>query len=160
MDFSVEKAKSVLDSGIAEAQELIRDPSKVDYLLIQLENRLREIPAVGETLSDLPLMISMVKGYITREYTQVSPKVIATIVAAILYMVKKKDIIPDNIPMIGIADDLAVLALALKISEPELEAFRAFRDGRRQAGEEAETAEAAVTAETPESAEAEETAEA
>ena len=160
MDFSVEKAKSVLDSGIAEAQELIRDPSKVDDLLIQLENRLREIPAVGETLSDLPLMISMVKGYITREYTQVSPKVIATIVAAILYMVKKKDIIPDNIPMIGIADDLAVLALALKISEPELEAFRAFRDGRRQAGEEAENAEAAVTAETPETAEAEETAEA
>ena len=132
MDITLDKAKALLDSGIAEAQELIREPSRVDDVLIQLENRLKEVPAIGETLSDLPLMISMVKGYITKEYSEVSPKVIATLVAAFLYLIKKKDIIPDKIPVIGIADDLAVLGLALKLSEPELEAFKAFREGRRQ----------------------------
>ena len=132
MDFSLDKAKALLDSGIAEAQELIREPSKVDDVLIQLEDKLKEVPAIGETLSDLPLMISMVKGYITKEYNEVSPKVIATMVAAFLYLIKKKDIISDKIPVIGMADDLAVLGLALKLSEPELEAFRAFRNGKRQ----------------------------
>lgn len=131
MDMSLEKAKSLLDNGIAEAQELISEPSKVDDLLLQLEQKLGEVPAVGETLSDLPVMIAMVKGYITKQYTEVSPKVIATIVAAFLYMIKKKDIIPDNIPVVGLVDDLAVLGLALKLSEPELEAFKAFRDGKR-----------------------------
>ncbi len=131
MDISLEKAKTLLDSGIAEAQELIKEPSKVDDVLIQLEDKLRDVPAIGDTLSDLPLMISMVKGYITKEYSEVSPKVIATMLAAFLYLVKKKDIIPDNIPVIGIADDLAVLGLALKLSGPELEAFRAFRDGKQ-----------------------------
>ena len=135
MAVSIDRAKSLLENGIAEAQELIREPSKIDELLAQLEDRLRDVPAVGETLSDLPLMISMIKGYITKEYSEVSPKVIATMVAAILYMVKKKDIIPDNIPVVGIADDLAVLGLALKLSEPELEAFRAFRDGKKEAPE-------------------------
>ena len=136
MDMSLEKAKSLLDNGIAEAQELISEPSKVDDLLLQLEQKLGEVPAVGETLSDLPVMIAMVKGYITKQYTEVSPKVIATIVAAFLYMIKKKDIIPDNIPVVGLVDDLAVLGLALKLSEPELEAFKAFRDGKRaQEGE-------------------------
>lgn len=96
-----------------------------------MENKLQEVPAIGETLSDLPLMISMVKGYITKEYTEVSPKVIATMVGAFLYLVKKKDIIPDNIPIIGIADDLGVLGLALKMCEPELAAFKAFRDEKR-----------------------------
>ena len=86
------------------------------------------MPAIGETLSDLPLMVSMIKGYITKEYTEVSPKVIATMVADILYLVKRKDIIPEKIPVIGIADDLAVLGLALKLLEPELAAFRAYRD--------------------------------
>ena len=62
MDITLDKAKALLDSGIAEAQELIREPSRVDDVLIQLENRLKEVPAIGETLSDLPLMISMVKG--------------------------------------------------------------------------------------------------
>ena len=132
MDMSMEKAKALLDNGIAEAQQLISEPSKVDDLLLQLEQKLGEVPAIGETLSDLPAMIAMVKGYITKEYTQVSPKVIATIVAAFLYMIKKKDILPDNIPVVGLVDDLAVLGLALKLSEPELNAFKEFRDGKRK----------------------------
>ena len=131
MDISIDKAKALLDKGIAEAQGLINDPSRVDELLEQLENKLREVPAIGETLSDLPVMISMVKGYITREYSEVSPKVIAILVGAFVYLVRKKDIIPDNIPVIGIADDLAVLGLALNLCGPELAAYREFRDGKK-----------------------------
>ena len=144
MDISIDKAKALLDKGIAEAQGLIQDPSKIDDLLAQLEDKLREVPAVGETLSDLPLMISMVKGYITREYAEVSPKVIAILVGAFLYLVRKKDIIPDNIPVIGIADDLAVLGLALNLCKPELAAFKEFRDGKKPA----EAADAAMAEKT------------
>ena len=133
MEISLEKAKGLLDRGIAEAQELIQDPSKVDDLLVQLEDKLRDVPALGETLSDLPLMVSMVKGYITREYSQVSPKVIAVLVGAFLYLVRKKDIIPDSIPVVGIVDDLAVVGLALNLCKPELDAFKAFRDGEKPA---------------------------
>ncbi len=137
MDMSMDKVRSLLDRGIAEAQELIKDPSQIDGLLVQLENKLKEVPAIGETLSDLPAMIAMVKGYVTREYSNVSPKVIAVLVGAFIYLVKKKDIIPDNIPVVGIADDLAVLGLALNLCKTELEAFREFRDAKKP--EEAET---------------------
>ena len=133
MEFSIEAAKGLLDKGIAEAQGLIEDPSRIDDLLVQLENKLKEVPAIGETLSDLPVMIAMVKGYVTREYSEVSPKVIAVLVGAFIYLVKKKDIVPDNIPVIGIADDLAVLGLALTLCKPELAAFKEFRDGKEPA---------------------------
>ena len=129
MDFSLDKAKELLDGGLAEAQELIQEPAKVDELLVQLEEKLKEVPAVGDTLADVPLMIAMVKGYITRTYSSVSPKVIASLVAAFLYLVKRRDLVPDNIPVVGLADDVAVLALAMKLSEPELAAFKAWRDG-------------------------------
>jgi len=138
MDISMDKAKALLDRGIAEAQEFIKDPSKIDDILVQLENKLREVPAIGEHLSDLPLMVSMVKGYVTREYSAVSPKVIAVLVGSFIYLVKKKDIIPDNIPVVGIADDLAVLGLALNLCKPELQAFKAFRDGEKADSGEAE----------------------
>ena len=127
MAISIDKAKSLLEGGISEAQELIKNPSKVDDLLVQLENMLKEVPAVGETLADLPLMIAMIKGYITKQYSEVSPKVIATMVAAILYLVKRKDIIPDNIPVVGYVDDLAVFAAAFMINEPELQAYTQWR---------------------------------
>lgn len=154
MDISMEKAKSLLEKCIAETQGLIQDPSKVDDLLKQLEDKLREVPKIGETLSDLPLMISMVKGYITREYSEVSPKVIGVLLGAFLYLVRKKDVIPDNVPIIGIADDLAVLGLALKLCEPELQAFKEFRDGKKPE-EEANAEEDTIPGELPESLPAE-----
>ena len=86
----MDKAKELLKQGMAEAQGLMKNASKVDDLLIQVENALRDIPAIGGTLSQVPLMISMVKSYITRDYTEVSPKVIATLIAGFIYVVKKK----------------------------------------------------------------------
>ncbi len=129
MAFGLDQAKELLDKGMAEAQGIIQNPSRVDEILVQLEEKLKEVPAIGNTLADLPLMIAMVKAWIKKEYTEVSPKVIACLVGAFLYLIKKKDLIPDRIPVIGIADDLAVLGLALKMSEPELKAFSAWRAG-------------------------------
>ena len=128
MGLNLEQAQGFLNKGIKEAQELIGNPSQVDELLMQLEEKLKTVPTIGETLSDLPLMIAMVKAWITKEYTVVSPKVIASLVGAMLYLLKKKDLIPDSIPLIGIADDLAVMGLALKLSEPELKAFSQWRE--------------------------------
>ena len=118
--------KAILDRLTGEAKDFIDNPSRMDRLLAELEQKLREIPAIGETVSGLPVMVAMVKSWIRKEY-QVSPKVLATIVAAFLYLVKKKDLIPDYIPVVGIADDVAVLGLALKFVEPELNAYRAWR---------------------------------
>lgn len=127
MDFSMERAQEVLDDGLDEAQELIANPSKVDEILQLLEEKLKAVPLIGNTLSDLPLMIAMIKAWVKKDYTVVSPKVIACLVAAILYLVKKKDLISDSIPVVGHIDDLAVLGLALKLSEPELKAFAEWR---------------------------------
>ena len=127
MEFSPEIAKQILESGIEEAQEIIKEPSKIDDLLKKLEDKLKEVPMAGDLLSQLPLMVAMVKSYITKDYEVVSPKVIALLVSSFLYFVKKKDLIPDNIPIIGYADDIAVLMLALKLCEPELQAFSEWR---------------------------------
>ena len=129
MEFGMDKAQEILNKGIAEAEEVVKNPSKVDEILKQLEEKLKAVPVIGSTLSDLPLMIAMIKAWIKKEYTVVSPKVIACLVGAILYLIKKKDLIPDSIPIVGHADDLAVMGLALKLSENELKAFAEWRDG-------------------------------
>ena len=145
ISIGMNQAKQLLEKGMGQAEELIREPSKIDELLLQLENYLKEVPVIGETVADLPLMVSMIKGYITKSYTQVSPKVIAALLAAIIYLVKKGDLIPDNMPAIGKADDLAVLTFALKMCEPELKEFAAWREaqmGRFSGGQEEDPQEA------------------
>ena len=127
MSIDLEQVKGLLESSTAQAERIMNDPAAVDNILIQLEEKLKEVPAIGNTLSDLPLMIAMVKGYITQKYTKVSPKVIALLLGSFIYLVKKDDLISDKIPVLGIADDLAVLGLALKLSETELKEFSDWR---------------------------------
>ena len=136
--FSAEKAKEILDSGLAKAEEMLKDTSKIDAVLVTLEEKLKTIPTVGNSLANVPLMISMVKSYITKEYTLVSPKVIASIVSSFLYLITNKDLIPDNIPVVGHIDDIAVIALALKFVEPELKAYSEWRDNKPETAPEAE----------------------
>ena len=128
MDLS--QVKGLLDKLTGDAQGIISDTSGVEKILRQLENKLKEVPVIGDTLSNLPTMISMVKAWITKEYTVVSPKVIACLVGATLYFLKKDDLINDRIPVVGLADDVAVMGLALKLSEPELEAFKAWKESK------------------------------
>lgn len=132
MEFGVERAQKVLDSEIAEAEEILNNPSKVDDILLRLEEKLQAVPVIGSTLSDLPLMIAMIKAWIKKEYTVVSPKVIACLIGAVLYLIKRKDLISDSIPIVGYIDDLAVMGLALKLSEKELQAFSEWRKAQTE----------------------------
>ena len=125
MDF--EKAKEALAGLTGQAEDLIRDTGKLEALLQELEQKLQEFPTVGTALSKVPLMISMIRSYITKEYTVVSPKVIITLVAAVIYLLKGKDLLPDNIPVLGYADDIAVFAAAFMLDEPELTAYEQWR---------------------------------
>ena len=122
----------ILSGFTAEANDFINNPSRLDSLLTEAEEKLRAIPRIGETVSGLPVVIQMVKSWIGKEY-EVQPKVLVTIVAALLYLLKGKDLISDKIPVIGMTDDIVVLGLALKLIEPDLNAYRAWRDQAQQA---------------------------
>ncbi len=122
----------ILNGFTAEATSFINNPDRLDGLLAEAEEKLRAIPHIGETLSGLPVLISMVKSWIKKEY-EVQPKVLVTVVAALLYLLKGKDLISDKIPVIGMTDDIAVLGFALKLIEPDLNAYRAWRDQAPQA---------------------------
>ena len=115
--FNVEQAQEVLNSGLEQAQEIMADPSKLGDLLNQLQETLKQLPAeAGGALSKIPLMIEMVKGYITRQYTEVSPKVIALIVSAFIYIVKQKDFIADPLehpPLNGLCAVRKVIVLLI-----------------------------------------------
>ena len=126
-EITLEKAKEMLEEYTQKAQEIIQDPSKISDLLQSLEEKLAGVPYAGTGLAKVPLMIDMVRSYITKEYTAVSPKVIATMVGSFLYLVTGNDLIPDKIPVVGQLDDIAVFALALGFTTPELDAYAAWR---------------------------------
>lgn len=127
-----EKAKEILDSGMEQANELLDHPEQLQALLIQVTDKMKTVPVLGTVVSELPAMVSLVKSYVTKEYPDVSPKVIAAAVSGFIYLIKKKDLIPDNIPVLGQLDDIAVIALALSLIKPELDAYRSWQENHSE----------------------------
>ena len=145
--FSAEWARGVIGDGYEKAKGFVEDPEQMKGLLDSLMEKLKGLPdTVGTAFQNVPLMASMVKSYVTREYTEVSPKVIISLVSAFIYLVKQKDVISDTVPFLGLLDDLAVATIAMAINEPELKAYAAWREQHASA-DDAEGRPFAVAAE-------------
>ena len=128
-DVNEKDVRNILDASAAQAEALLGDPDKVDALLAQVKTSVSDLPqAAAGALQNIPLMASMIKGYVTQQYTNVSPKVVASVLGSLLYLVKGKDLIPDSIPVLGLVDDVAVIALAMKLNEKELDDFKQWQD--------------------------------
>lgn len=125
---NLEKAKQILEEGMDKASEIIKNNEQLNEVLKNVQAKIDQFPILKSTLEDGQTMFEMVKKYVSKEYTAVSPKVIATLVSAFLYMLKKKDLINDNIPILGVLDDAAVVAVALKFCAPELDAFKKWEE--------------------------------
>ena len=81
-------------------------------------------------LSDIPLLVSLVKSYIGGEYKEIPYNSIIAVVAVLLYVISPIDIVPDAIPVVGFADDAAAVAFCVKMIHDDLVKYKAWRDQR------------------------------
>ncbi|MBE6471880.1 MAG: hypothetical protein E7000_09365, partial [Coriobacteriaceae bacterium] len=80
--FNADWARGILENGKQKAESLIGDPGQVDALLEQLQEKLKGLPGDAvKQFANVPLMASMVKSYVSKEYTAVSPKVVIALVS-------------------------------------------------------------------------------
>ena len=122
--FNEQKATESLINGYVQAEEILQDTDKLEDLLEKLEQKLKKIPAIGEKLSYVPVMIRLIRSYMKKEYTQIPIGSVIAAISAALYVVNHFDIIPDSIPVAGYLDDAAVLTVALKLIEDDIEDYK------------------------------------
>lgn len=86
---------------------------------------------IGRLWSDLPLLVRLLKAWKNGSYRGLSVRTLASLAAALLYVLSPVDLVPDFIPGIGMIDDVVVLALLLQSLAQDLAAFRAWEQTRR-----------------------------
>jgi uncharacterized membrane protein YkvA (DUF1232 family) len=82
---------------------------------------------LGKLKDDLRLLQALCLAYWRGEYRAISPKAMVSVVAGLMYFLSPLDLIPDWIPVVGMLDDIVVLAWVMKSLEAELNAFREWR---------------------------------
>ena len=122
------QAQKMLELGIGRAREMLGNPDLIAQQMDRVEEYLKEYPGAGQKIPGIPQLISLVRAYGTEDQThgtdsgsRISEETLLRLLGAFVYLEKKDDLIPDDLPAIGIADDLAVLSLAMEQSSADLE---------------------------------------
>lgn len=94
--------------------------------IISGENRFKDkysklnLDRFGKLLKQLQLAMSLIKDYKAKKYTDIPWRSIAMIAAAIIYFINPFDMVPDLLPLFGIADDAMLFATVFKSIQIDL----------------------------------------
>ncbi len=126
--FGGKEALIELEKGYDEAKEVLNNSDKMERFLQRLERKLKIIPLAGEKLAAVPVMASLIKSYVKKEYTDVPIGTIIAVISALTYVISPIDLIPDSIPVLGYFDDAAVVAACWKLVESDIEEYTQWRE--------------------------------
>lgn len=71
----------------------------------------------------MKLAINLIKDFREKSYTDIPWRSIAMIAAAVLYFINPFDMVPDMLPVFGIADDAMLFATVFKSIQVDLEKY-------------------------------------
>ena len=126
-EMNEKQADEELKKGYDKAKELLKDTDKVEVFLQKLEKKLKVIPKVGETFAIVPTMISLIRNYIKKEYTEIPIGTIIAILSALIYIFSPVDFVPDVIPGAGYIDDALVIGACLKFVSSDVKDYEKWR---------------------------------
>lgn len=127
-EINEKEAKLQLEKGYKTAEEILKDKDKLEEFLEKLEEKLKNIPFAGDKLTMVPIMICLVRDFVSKKYTKVPIRTIIAIISALFYMLAPVDLIPDNIIGIGYIDDIKVLTECLKFISKDLDDYKKWKE--------------------------------
>lgn len=121
-------ARKELEKGYTIAEATLKDQSKLDSFLVQLEEKLKVIPKVGTKLSYVAVFAQLIRDWSTKKYDKIPMGSLISIISALAYVILPLDLISDVIPVLGYLDDAAVIAACLKLVNSDIQDYLKWRE--------------------------------
>ena len=132
-EYNERKLKKALNENKEKAKAFLDDDEKMETLFQEFEKKLRLIPKIGKRASDVAVLLSMLRAYIKKQYTDVSIATILAAVAGLIYVVNPMDIVPEYILGVGVLDDAAIVGIILQAMHMDLNKYKKWQkaNGKR-----------------------------
>jgi len=124
---SKEELKAEMEKGASKITE--NDILKVIEEQEKIKEKFSKGP-LAKFMDKVKVFIELLKDYINGNYKEIPWYMIAAITATLLYVFSPIDLIPDFIPIIGLADDALMVLICLELVEMELEKYQEWKEGK------------------------------
>lgn len=122
-----EKVDEYFNESSKGAEELLNDEDKMEKFLQKLEKKFKAIPSVGNALAYMPIMISLVRSYVKKDYTELPITSIISIIVALAYFLSPVDLIPDVVPGAGYVDDALIISACVALVKTDIDDYLIWR---------------------------------
>ena len=145
---------AIFKKFVGAAESYIKQPTRLKSLLTDAYKKASEKHDVGtlahEAWETLQTMFRLIRASVSGEYTGVPGTTVAAAVAVLIYFISPIDLIPDFIPVLGLLDDVALVAWFSTTLKGEMEKFNEWELTRpAEVKTEASTTSVAVSGLTP-----------
>lgn len=115
---------------LASAESYIQQPTRLKKLLTDAYEKASEKKELGtlahEAWDTLQSLFRLIKLSISGEYTELPASTVVAAVAVLIYFLSPIDLIPDFIPVLGLLDDMALVAWFSTSIKHELDKFHTW----------------------------------
>ena len=112
---------------LASAESYLKQPTRLKKLLTDAYEKASEKKELGqlaqEAWSTLQTLFRLIKLSASGEYTELPATTVVAAVAVLIYFLSPIDLIPDFIPVLGLLDDMALVAWFSTTIKHELDKF-------------------------------------
>ena len=131
---SLNKVKAAVAAETEKAKAMVQDKEKMQELANKAQKlceKLANLPVVGRYFRDIPTLCQIIRDYVTGVYKECPLATIIAVVVALLYLINPFDLVPDAIPVLGVADDIAAITLVLEAARNDLESYRKWKAAQK-----------------------------
>lgn len=110
-----------------KAEKVLRDKDRVNRIVGSVSAKLKEITESSEALKAfagrVKVILRMVKSYVSGRYRVMPWKSVVLLVAGLIYFVTPLDLIPDFIPVVGLVDDISIIAFIFRSLRQDIDNY-------------------------------------
>ena len=127
------KSKS-FQNALKKAAGIASNPEKISDLIGSVSDKLSDMDENKKRVSGffdkVKTLLRMLRSYINGEYRQIPWRSLLMIIGSLLYFLMPIDLIPDFIPITGLADDISIIFLVFNSINEDIEAFLEYEQSK------------------------------
>jgi len=123
------KGKEGINMKKNKAKEYVNDKDKASELLDEAKEKLKgnNSGPIEKVWSDLQLLFKALNDWIKGNYREFPTGTLIMIIASLLYFVSPIDLVPDFIPVAGLADDATVITFTIRQIHDDLQKYKVWK---------------------------------